>query len=80
MNIYICDLPLFGPLSEYGGMVIVVAESQAQCAELLTAEYADRYDVSGYWFDVNLAMDKVKQYQLDPTCEYYPRVVATFET
>ena len=75
MNIYICDLPIQFPSSEYGGTVVVIAKSRKQCGKILTEYYKD-----SEYFDLSLAINGVKWFALDPTKEYTAGIVYKFIT
>ncbi len=75
MNIYICNLPIHFPSSEYGGTVVVIAKSPKQCGKILTEYYKD-----SEYFDLSLAINRIKRFALDPTKEYTAGVVDEFRT
>jgi hypothetical protein len=76
LNLYICDLPVEFPRSEYGGMVAVIAESPKQCGKILT----ERFKGNELYFDLRIAMRSPKEFKLDPAVTYEPGIVASFET
>ena len=74
MNIYIGKYWVPFPRSEYGGTWTVIAENEAQCAELLKeSAYEDEYD-----YLIVAAVSTSKRFGL--TGDPAPMVVDTFYT
>ena len=76
MNIYICNVPVSFPRSEYGGMITVVAKDKTQLKRLLTQNFRDFHEA----FDLNLALPSTISLVLDPDMDYPAGIVREFIT
>lgn len=77
MNIYICNLPIQFPRSEYGGQVVVIAESKKAVGKMLTEHYKKD---AGSYFNLKLSVETCKELELASHLNYQPGIVASFET
>lgn len=76
MNLYICNVPVAFPRSEYGGMITVIAKDKAQLARLLTSRYRNE----GNMFDLSLALPSAISLVLEPDMDYPAGIVREFIT
>lgn len=78
MNLYICGTPILFPRSEYGGLLVVMAESKKNLGKTLR-KYYER-EVKGGYFDLSLSVKTCKELKLDPAQAYSEGIVAEFLT
>ncbi len=76
MNLYICATPILFPRSEYGGQIVVMAESKRRLGKIITEHYKQRKD----YFDLSLSVKSCKELKLDPSQVYEEGIVAEFLT
>lgn len=78
MNLYICGTPILFPRSEYGGLLVVMAESKKNLGKILR-KYYEREAKSGF-FDLSLSVKYCKELKLDPEQPYVEGIVSEFLT
>ncbi len=78
MNLYICGTPILFPRSEYGGLLVVMAESKKNLGKILR-KYYEREAKSGY-FDLSISVKSCKELKLDPEQYYEEGIVSEFLT
>lgn len=76
MNLYICATPIHFPRSEYGGQIVVMAESKKRLGKIITERFKRDKD----YFDLSLSVKSCKELKLDPNQEYEEGIVAEFLT
>lgn len=72
MNIYVVDYWEPFPESEYGGVVVVIAEDSEQCVELLLRNFKGKKDL------IYIAVAQALRYPLSGT--HSPSIVKAFLT
>jgi hypothetical protein len=77
VKLYICNTPIHFPRSEYGGLVVVMAENKKQLGEMLTAQYQKD---GGRYFDLSISVKSCKELVLDPAQAYQPGIAAEMLT
>lgn len=77
MKLYICDTPFEFPRSEYGGMLVVMANSKKELGKMITEYYKPR---PGGYFNLSLSAKTCKELELDPAKDYQPGIVSEFLT
>lgn len=82
MKLFICDLPMAFPASEYGGMVVIAAHDQDEMIRVLEEAYltAEESMYSPKDFDINRALRRVINFDLADGCDTPVGVVRAFET
>lgn len=78
MKLFICDLPIAFPRSEYGGMVVIAANDEAEMIRILENAYDTKWN-DGY-FDLMLALQEVTTFDLIDGCDIPAGIVRVFET
>lgn len=64
MNIYVCGYTVRFPNSEYGGLLIVIAENRKRCGQIITAEYGKKDG-----FNLSISVNTAKEFPLDPQAQ-----------
>lgn len=78
MNLYICATPILFPCSEYGGQIVVMAESKRRLGKIIKKHY--EREVKGDYFDLSLSVKTCKELKLDPAELYSEGIVSEFIT
>lgn len=78
MNLYICATPIHFPRSEYGGQLVVMAESKKNLGKIIKKHY--EREVKGDYFDLSLSVKTCKELKLDPAELYSEGIVSEFIT
>ncbi len=77
MNLYICHTPIHFPRSEYGGLMVVMAESKKRLGKIITEHYKG---VDRGYFDLSISVKSCKELKLDPEQYYEEGIVSEFLT
>ena len=77
MKLYICNAPIRFPRSEYGGLLVVMANNKKELGAIITKRFKEDAENC---FDLSLSVRSCKELALDPEQDYQPGIVSEFVT
>ena len=78
MKLFICELPIEFPRTEYGGMVVIAANNEEEMIRILEEAYDTKRNEDR--FNIDLALREVTSFDLVDGCDIPAGIVRAFET